>query len=233
MLFHPARGCGRDRRRARRCGPRKRRSPCPRAAWPPVGRAEEVDRLEDRGAQGVRVHGRELEAGGDPGVQGGDVCVDHGVGEPADPGHDRHAAVAQPVELGQAAGLEPRGSGWRRSRPASGGPAARHSRCARRCGRDGSQRGRGAPSIQPSPEPSTASRPPAATRSWAVSTIRSMPFCPVSRVMAQKIGPGPGSSPKASSIAARLTARPEGPGRRSGPRGSGRWPGPRRRRRCR
>ena len=55
------------------------------------------------------VDGGELEAGGGAGVQRGDVGVDHGVGEAAGAGDDRDAAVAQAVELGQAAGLEARG----------------------------------------------------------------------------------------------------------------------------
>ena len=51
----------------------------------------------------------EHDAGGDAVVQRRLVGVDHRVGQPADPGHDRDRAVAQAVELGQAAGLEARG----------------------------------------------------------------------------------------------------------------------------
>ena len=62
----------------------------------------------DRAGEGCRVDRGELEAGGDAGVQRRDVGVDHRVGEAAGAGDDRHAAVAQAVELGQAAGLEAR-----------------------------------------------------------------------------------------------------------------------------
>jgi hypothetical protein len=50
----------------------------------------------------------ELDAGADALGPRHLVGVDDGVGEAADPRDDRHAAVAQGVELGQAAGLEPR-----------------------------------------------------------------------------------------------------------------------------
>ncbi|NJO38469.1 MAG: hypothetical protein HC871_13760, partial [Rhizobiales bacterium] len=49
---------------------------------------------------------REVKAGGDPVGERRLVGVDHRVGKAADPRHDRHAAIAQTVELGEAAGLE-------------------------------------------------------------------------------------------------------------------------------
>ena len=63
----------------------------------------------DGAGEGGGVDGGELEAGGGAGVQRGDVGVDHRVGEAAGAGDDGDAAVAQAVELGQAAGLEARG----------------------------------------------------------------------------------------------------------------------------
>ena len=58
--------------------------------------------------------------------------------KPADAGHDRDRAVAQAVELGQAAGLEARGHEDRVARrPAAGARAARHSRTRSRPGRGG------------------------------------------------------------------------------------------------
>ena len=63
----------------------------------------------EREAQALDGHRREHDAGGDAVVQCGLVGVDHGVGEPADARHDRDGAVAQAVELGEAAGLEARG----------------------------------------------------------------------------------------------------------------------------
>jgi citrate synthase len=36
------------------------------------------------------------------------IGVDHRIGQPADPAHQRHRAIAQPVKLGQPAWLEPR-----------------------------------------------------------------------------------------------------------------------------
>ena len=72
--------------------------------------------------------------------------------KPADPGHDRDGAVAQAVELGQAAGLEARRApGSRRRRPAAGARAARRSRTRSPPGRDG-------------PAPRRASRPRAPAR---------------------------------------------------------------------
>ncbi|MCY1244619.1 hypothetical protein D9M72_577080 [compost metagenome] len=51
------------------------------------------------------------------------------------------------------------------------------------------------------------SLPPIATISSVTSASRSMPFCQVSRLMTQKIGPLPCSSPKRSSSARRLAVR--------------------------
>ena len=51
---------------------------------------------------------QELDAGGDAAVERGEVGVDHRIGKAADPRHQRHAAVAQPVELRQPARLEAR-----------------------------------------------------------------------------------------------------------------------------
>ena len=76
---------------------------------PGPGVAVEVDEREPmaRSSAGP-VDWQELEAGGDAAVEGGEIGVDHGVGEAADPRDQRHAAIAEAVELGQATGLETR-----------------------------------------------------------------------------------------------------------------------------
>ena len=93
------------------------------------------------------------------------VGVDHRVGKAAGARHHRHAAIAQAVELGQPAGLEAR-------RDDDGVAAALHqvrqrlviADRPRRRGRDGGRRRQAARLRAPaSPEPSTASRAPAAT----------------------------------------------------------------------
>ena len=57
---------------------------------------------------GSEIDGTELEAGPCPCGDSHLVGVDDGVGKPADPRHDRDAAIAHGAELGQAAGLEAR-----------------------------------------------------------------------------------------------------------------------------
>ena len=133
----------------------------------------------------------ELEAGGGAGVQRGDVGVDHRVGEAAGAGDDRHAAVAQAVELGEAAGLEARGD--------EDGVAAGLHQVGERlvvadddadaAGELGGERAEGASRARGSPLPRTARRWPARTMSWAViQARRSMPFCQVSRLTSTKSG---------------------------------------------
>ena len=54
------------------------------------------------------IHRRKLEAGGNAGIERRVIGIDHRIGKTAGARHHGHAAIAQAIELGQAAGLEAR-----------------------------------------------------------------------------------------------------------------------------
>ena len=136
---------------------------------------------QDRRLEHLGLHRRELEAGGDAGGERHLVGVDHRVGQAADAGDDRHAAVAQAVELGQAAGLEAR---RHEDRVAAALDQVRQRLVvaddARRRGRDGAAAAARKPaSSAASPEPSSASCAPRAEQRRAAP--RAAGRCPSAR----------------------------------------------------
>ena len=108
---------------------------------------------------------RELDAGRDPCRKRRLIGIDDRVGKAADARDDRHAAIAQAVELGQPAGLEARRDEDRigaaleemRERLVIADDDADAARMPRGRGGEAALRARA------SPEPSRASRPPEAT----------------------------------------------------------------------
>ena len=75
---------------------------------PDTGRLEQGDRVDERAGKGVGRRRVKLEARGDPGAECHGRGRDHGVDQPACIGDDGDGAVAEAVELGETAGLEPR-----------------------------------------------------------------------------------------------------------------------------
>ena len=147
------------------------------------------------------------------------VGVDHRVGQAADPGHDRDRAVAQAVELGQAAGLE--------ARRHEDGVAAALQQVRERlvvaehaADPAGMGHGRGAEARlqrrrRPSPARRAGRHGPAGLAGRASS--RSRPFCSVSRLTtAQSSASGSGSRPKRSWSAALVGRGLQVGSRRSG-----------------
>ena len=131
-------------------------------------------------AQGAASTGANWKPVAAPASSAAIVGVDHRVGEAADAGDDRHAAVAQAVELGQAAGLEAR-------RDQDGVAAGLHQVRQRLvvaddgadpAGELGGERAEGRPPAPGRREPSTASWPPGADDVGGGDPgSRSMPFC--------------------------------------------------------
>ncbi len=148
------------------------------------------------------------EPGRDTCRDGSLVCVDHRIRQSTGSGDDRHAAIAQTVELGQPAGFEAR---WDEDRVGAALHQMRqrliiadHDADAAAMARGGGQHW---PSSPASPDPRMTSLAPAATSSSAICANRSMPFCQVSRLTTQNIGPSLSSRPKRSSTAWRFAAR--------------------------
>ena len=162
--------------------------PCAAARHAALVRVKRRPCATDAPAGPNRRDGRELEAGGGPRRHRRLVGVDDRVGEPADAGDDRHAAIAQPVELGQPARLEARGDEMRVGRrPASGATAPRHSRSTTptRPGWPPQPRGSAPPArLRRSRAPRAARR--CAPVVGSTSSRRSMPFCQVRRLTTPK-----------------------------------------------
>src|SRR5690606_28640498 len=75
---------------------------------PDLGPAEQADGALDRLRQRLLAGRREDDARSDSGLDRRRICIDQRIGEAPDAADQRHAAVAQPVQLRQPAGLEAR-----------------------------------------------------------------------------------------------------------------------------